>query len=93
MLAAATLMMPLVSWGLAALPAEFAADSSALISALRTNAGTISMVASTSLMTSVGHGATTYAEINQVFISLSILAAVLVIIAVSSLRIKNVEHS
>lgn len=91
MVAVATLMMPLVSWGLAALPAEFAADGSALISALRTNAGAISMVAATSLMTSTGHGATTYAGINQAFISLSVVAAVLVIIAVIAQHTNNIE--
>ncbi|WP_225047683.1 DHA2 family efflux MFS transporter permease subunit [Lacticaseibacillus kribbianus] len=82
MLAVATLMMPLVSWGLAALSAHLTADGSAIITTLRTIAGAISMVGATSLMSQLGHGATTYAGINAAFIALSVVAVVLVIIAV-----------
>ena len=81
MLAVATLMMPLVSWGLAALSERLSADGSAIITTLRTIAGAISMVGATSLMSQFGHGATTYAGINAAFIALSVIAAILVVIA------------
>lgn len=88
MLAVATLMMPLVTWGLAALAEHLTADGSAIITTLRTIAGAISMVGATSLMSQFGHGATTYTGINAAFIALSIVAVVLVVISLVALVVK-----
>jgi MFS family permease len=89
MLAVAMLMMPLVSWGMSVLDDERATHGSALISSLRTFAGAISMVTMTSLMTGVGQGHVSIAGVNAVFITLSVLAALMIVLAI----VQSVAHS
>ncbi|WEV36522.1 DHA2 family efflux MFS transporter permease subunit [Lactobacillus sp. ESL0677] len=89
MLAISMLMMPLVTWGMLKIDSGLTAHGSALISAMRTYAGAISMVAFTGIMTSVGHGKVTLAGINKSFIILSFLAGLQVLLAVVYLMMQR----
>ena len=76
------LMMPLATWGMAAVGQDKTSDGTSLLTSLRTVAGAIGTAVFVGLMTAVGRSATDTIGMNVTFMVLAALGAVQLLIAV-----------